>query len=133
MNLKQETWEIILQGMEDQLIFYKNHVNELLDQHNKNIDDIANLKKELTDKCNEVSLLKLELREYEKKDEIEHFIKQMGRKYNNHTSWVGLFYRLYPSADEKEYQIRGKAKEAIINLLRSRDLRFDDGGMIFKS
>jgi hypothetical protein len=106
-------------------------------------DSISELTKRLgeltnnfTSKCNEITELKAKLRQYEKREEIEHFIKTLGRRYiarDTNMTWVSIFSVLYPTADEHEYHKRGKAKQAIIDLLRSQDLGFNEDGTIFRS
>ena len=138
MNLSQETWGTIVEGLQDKIQGLQQHNDDLYSQSDKALSDIVALKKDLADKANEVTLLKMQLRDYEKRDEIERFIGQMGRRYAPKTTpymnltWESWFYILYPSADEVEYHKAGKAKEAIQNLLRSHELGFDDNGVIFR-
>jgi hypothetical protein len=94
------------------------------------------------EKVFEIAELRLTIEEYKRKldvynkrDQVEDYIKKMGRRYidpKTNLSWERLFYILYPSADEFEYHKRGKAKEAIKGLLRSHDLGFGDNGTIFR-
>ena len=138
MNLNQETWELIVEGLQDKIQSLQQHNDDLYSQFDKALSDIVAFKKDLIDKANKVTLLKANLRDYEKRDEIERFIGQMGRRYAPKTNpymnltWESWFYILYSSADKVEYHKAGKAKEAIQNLLRSHELGFDDNGVIFK-
>jgi hypothetical protein len=138
MNLSKETWELIVEGLQDKIQVVEGLVNYHFETAGKRLTEIESLRKDLIDKCNEVTELKSRLRVYEKRDKVEHFIKQMGRRYNPSAtgigwSWISLFYSLYPSADPAQFRIRGRAKQEIINLLRSGELVvYDDGETIGK-
>ncbi len=136
MNLKLETWELITEGLEDEIIKLTKMLEDRADQYSDYVKSTAEIKNTLLEKCNEVTELKRELAQYKKREEIEHFIKTLGRRYiarEANLTWESIFYVLYPSADEHEYHKRGKAKEAIIDLLRSQELGFDEDGTIFRS
>jgi hypothetical protein len=146
MILSKETWEMIVEGLQTVIQDQARLLEEQSDQYDAfqlktqlDKDDYAKstqmIKDALIEKCNEITNLKLKLREYENKEKVEDFIKGMGRRYTDpkaNLSWERLFYILYPSADEFEYHKKGKAKEAIKGLLRSHDLGFDNNGTIFR-
>ena len=138
MELKKETWETVILALESEISELKTLVADLEYDLQKRYEDNAEIKKDLINKANEITNLKQNLNDYVKQEKIEDFIKQMGRRYAPKTTpytnltWESWFYILYPSADEIEYRKRGKAKEAIIGLLRSHELGFDNGGVIFR-
>lgn len=119
---------------------------KIIEKQSNQYDDYVNssqvIKDTLMEKVFEIAELRLTIEEYKRKldvynkrDQVEDYIKKMGRRYidpKTNLSWERLFYILYPSADEFEYHKRGKAKEAIKGLLRSHDLGFGDNGTIFR-
>jgi DNA repair exonuclease SbcCD ATPase subunit len=133
--LSKETWELMIEALQAKIQDMKEQSDDLALDLQDRYEELIAIKKDLIDKANEVTDLKYKLRQYEKREDIEHFIKTLGRRYvglKDNLSWERLFYILYPSADEYEYHKRGKAKQAIINLLRSQDLGFDESGTIFR-
>jgi hypothetical protein len=135
MTLSKETWELMIEALQAKIRDMKEQNDDLVLDLGARYEELVAIKKDLIDKAQEVTDLKYKLRQYEKREEIEHFIKTLGRRYeapNHSLSWERLFYILYPTADEYEYHKRGKAKQAIIDLLRSRELEFDEDGTKMK-
>jgi len=152
MNLSISTYELIIERLQTLIQDQAQLLEKQSNQYDDYVNSVQKIKDTLIEKCSEVSKLKQSLKNYQDWERIEDYIKKMGRRSAEGTSavssssertaryvdpktnlsWVGLFYSLYPSADEFEYHKKGKAKEAIKGLLRSHDLGFDDNGTIFR-
>ena len=135
MNLSISTYELIIERLQTLIQDQAQLLEKQSNQYDDYVNSVQKIKDTLIEKCSEVSKLKQSLKHYQDWERIEDYIKKMGRRYvdpKTNLSWVGLFYSLYPSADEFEYHKKGKAKEAIKGLLRSHDLGFDDNGTIFR-
>jgi len=135
MNLSISTYELIIERLQTLIQDQAQLLEKQSNQYDDYVNSVQKIKDTLIEKCSEVSKLKQSLKNYQDWERIEDYIKKMGRRYvdpKTNLSWVGLFYSLYPSADEFEYHKKGKAKEAIKGLLRSHDLGFDDNGTIFR-
>lgn len=135
MKIKYETWELIVEGLEAKIDLLNEEIHTQKETYEYQRDNLNQLRKDFVTKCEEIAELKLKLREYEKRNEIEQFISKMGRRYVeekiNYT-WFSKMMELFPSADLNEYQKKGRAKQMIIDMLRSGVLRFHDNGTIFK-
>jgi hypothetical protein len=149
MVLSKETWEIIVESLQEECSRLRNLIVARDEQYEDLSRSNDTIRSDYVKSLNEIADLRLKLRQYEKADKVEHFIKMMSRTYSGTAegtsadpavrlrtarkqTWASLFYSLYPLADEQEYMKRGKAKDAIIALLRSGELQFNEQGVIYK-